>query len=113
MYKVDAMVIGGDLAGKSLVPIIDIGGGKYKIMDEIVGREVLEEYIKMFKAQGTYYTITDERGYNEIAEDKKVLDKIFLKAMVERLEEWVRLAEERLKDSGIKIYTILGNDDPK
>jgi Icc-related predicted phosphoesterase len=31
IYKVDGLIIGGDIAGKALVPIIDLGNGKYNV----------------------------------------------------------------------------------
>jgi len=30
MYEVNALVIGGDIAGKALHPIIDLGNGRYE-----------------------------------------------------------------------------------
>jgi Icc-related predicted phosphoesterase len=39
------------------------------------------------------------------------VDAVFARAMAEGLEAWLRLAEDRLADSGIRIYVMLGNDD--
>ena len=36
IYKVNYLIIGGDIAGKYLTPIVDIGEGKYMIDDKIV-----------------------------------------------------------------------------
>jgi len=112
MLKVDTLIIGGDLAGKSLIPIIDLGNGKYQVEDKIVGKEGLTEITKRFKSEGKYFTIVDERGYRELAENKKVLDEEFKRAIIERLEEWAKIAEEKLKGTNLVIYTNLGNDDP-
>lgn len=112
MTKSDVLIIGGDLAGKVLVPIIDIGQGKFKVQDKIVGREGLEEIIKNFKATGIYYTIVDEKGCNELNENQKVLEEEFKRAIIGRLEEWSKIAQEKLKDTNLIIYTNLGNDDP-
>ncbi|MBB5254051.1 metallophosphoesterase family protein [Sulfurisphaera ohwakuensis] len=112
MVKADVLIIGGDLAGKSLVPIIELKDGKFKVENNLVGREGLEKIIKSYKSNGTYYTIVDEKGYEELSQNKKVLEEEFKRVMIERLEEWDRIAHEKLKDTKLVIYTNLGNDDP-
>ncbi|AAK42836.1 hypothetical protein SULI_02695 [Saccharolobus solfataricus] len=112
MTKADTLIIGGDLAGKSLVPIIDIGNSKFKIEDKIVGKEGVDEIIKKYKSSGVYYTIVDQKGLTELNENRKSLDEEFKRVILERLQEWDRIAEEKLKGTNLKIYTNLGNDDP-
>ncbi|MUN29126.1 metallophosphoesterase family protein [Sulfuracidifex metallicus] len=112
MYKVDALVIGGDLAGKTLVPIVDVGEGKYEIQGEQVGKEGLSTVIQEFKKSGTYYTIVDKKEYKEMLEDKRKVDERFNEAIKNVLEDWVSIAKEKLKDNPIPLYVNLGNDDP-
>jgi len=112
MTKAEVLIIGGDLAGKILVPIIDIGNGKFKVEDKIVGREGLEGVIREYKSTGVYFTIVDEKGYLELNENRRALDDEFKRVIIERLQEWERIAEEKLKGTELKIYTNLGNDDP-
>jgi uncharacterized protein len=40
------------------------------------------------------------------------LDALFLTLISERLQQWLELADERLRPRGIPIYWMLGNDDP-
>ncbi len=112
MYKVDALIIGGDLAGKTLVPIVDIGEGKYDIQGQTVGKEGLSGVIQEFKKEGTYYTIVDKKEYKEMLEDKKKVDDKFNSAIKQVLEDWIMIGEEKLKDYKVPIYVNLGNDDP-
>ncbi|BFH73993.1 metallophosphoesterase [Sulfurisphaera javensis] len=112
MIKADVMIIGGDLAGKALIPIIDIGNGKYEVDSTQVGKEGLETVIKQIKANGNYYVIVDKKEYDEMVQDKRKVDEAFKNAIQERLKEWIQLAEERYKDTKIPIYFNLGNDDP-
>ncbi len=112
MLKVDFLIIGGDLAGKALVPIVDIGNGKYRVLDREVGKDGLGEVIKGFKNDGTYYTFVDQKGYELLNEDKRSLDEAFVNAIKERLMEWDSIAEEKLKGTNMKVYANLGNDDP-
>lgn len=112
MTKADVLIIGGDLAGKALIPIVDLGEGKYRVEDKVVGREGLDAIIKDYKSKGTYYTIVDERGYRELEENNKMLEEEFKRVILERLNEWDKIAEEKLRDTTHVIYTNLGNDDP-
>ncbi|MEJ2776101.1 metallophosphoesterase [Sulfolobaceae archaeon RB850M] len=112
MFKVDVMIIGGDLAGKALIPIIDLGKGKYEINGEVVGREGLQVITQRIRNEGNYYVITDKKGYEELVNDKSKLDEAFKQAIIERLREWIKIAEERYAGTNIPIYVNLGNDDP-
>jgi Icc-related predicted phosphoesterase len=71
MFKVDVMIIGGDLAGKVLIPIVDLGEGKYEINGEVVGREGLQVITQRIRNEGNYYVITDKKGYEELVNDKR------------------------------------------
>jgi hypothetical protein len=55
----------------------------------------------------------DKKEFEEIQDDKRKQDEIFKQAMIERVREWVKIADERLKDLGIPLYVNLGNDDPE
>jgi len=87
MFKVDVMIIGGDLAGKALIPIIDLGEGKYEINGEVVGREGLQVITQRIRNEGNYCVITDKKGYEELVNDKSKLDEAFRQAIIERLRE--------------------------
>lgn len=113
LFKADVLIVGGDIAGKALIPIVDLGNGKYEVQGELVGKEGLEEVQNRLENSGTYYTIVDRKGLEELQGDKKKLDEEFKRAMVERAEKWVKIAEERLKGTGVPLYVNLGNDDPE
>ncbi|AWR98923.1 metallophosphoesterase family protein [Metallosphaera hakonensis] len=112
IYKVNYLIIGGDIAGKSLTPVIDLGEGKYLIDGRSVGREGLKEITAEIRKQGNYYTIVDRRDYEEMKHDKRKVDEAFKIAMIEVVRSWSQIAEEKLKDVNIPLYVNLGNDDP-
>jgi Icc-related predicted phosphoesterase len=58
----------------------------------------------------TYVVSQDEK--NDLESDPRKLDEVYDRLAIERLEKWLRLAEERLKDTGVKVYMTGGNDDP-
>ncbi|NON63385.1 metallophosphoesterase [Acidianus sp. RZ1] len=113
MYKVNALIIGGDLAGKTLIPIVDLGNGKYEVEKKEIGKEGLNEAIKSIRDRGGYYTIVDKKGLDELREDKKKLDEAFKTAISDVLRSWCKIVEEKLKEVNIPLYVNLGNDDPE
>ncbi|AEB95335.1 metallophosphoesterase [Metallosphaera cuprina Ar-4] len=112
IYKVNYLIIGGDIAGKSLTPIVELGEGKFEINGNVVGREGLKQITDEIRKQGNYYTIVDKRGLKEMKADKRKVDEAFKNSMIEVLRNWGRIAEEKLKDTEIPLYVNLGNDDP-
>ncbi len=113
MYKVDALIIGGDLAGKALYPIVDLGEGKFEVDSRVVGREGLQQVIAEIRNSGNYYVITDKKGLEAMKEDKRQLDEAFKNAISEVLRNWIKIAEEKLSDFNVPLYYNLGNDDPE
>jgi Icc-related predicted phosphoesterase len=112
MYRADVMIIGGDLAGKALVPILNLGEGKYEIDGKVVGREGLDQYVKELRRRGDYHVIVDRKGLQELNEDPRKRDKAFQQAMEDVLRDWFRITEEKTKERRIPFYVNLGNDDP-
>ena len=112
-FKVDAFIIGGDLAGKVLYGIVDLGNGKYKLEDKEFGREGLQKVIEEIRSTGNYYVIVDQKEFEEMQNNKKLVEEKFREAMVSVLRGWIKIAEEKLKGTNIPIYVTLGNDDPE
>ncbi|TRM77497.1 hypothetical protein DJ531_07725 [Sulfolobus sp. A20-N-F6] len=113
LYKVDALIIGGDIAGKSLVPIIDLGNNKFLIDNKEISSSELNTITEKFKNEGTYYAILSKKEFDEAVGNKKVQEELFKVAMISTLRDWIRIADERLKENKIPIFVNLGNDDPE
>jgi len=118
-YGVDAIILGGDIIGKIVVPIVERGDGT--LIADFLGerkfvqandQEALEKLKWAIKNNGFYPFPIDEEKFSLIKSDDQKKAAIFEQAIVESLEGWVRIAEERLKGSGIKCYITPGNDDP-
>ncbi len=113
-YQADVLIMGGDITGKAIVPVVDVGNGF--VVEELTGNRVLDEAeVKSVEAaardKGFYpYRLTrDELG--EIYADPTKVDDLFHKVMRESLERWIELAEDRLANTGIKLFVMIGNDD--
>jgi uncharacterized protein len=116
-YPADALVMGGDLTGKALVPIARAGDGSYRarvIGEERVARtaEELDQMQQAISTNGMYPLIVDEGEARLLAEDSSRRDRVFEQALLDELRLWVKLADERLADTDTHAYVIPGNDDP-
>jgi uncharacterized protein len=116
-YPADALVMGGDLTGKALVPIVREGDGSYRarvIGESRIARtaEELDQMQQAISTNGMYPLIVDRDEAHRLAEDSDRRDRAFEAAMLAELRLWVELADERLAPAGIRAYVIPGNDDP-
>lgn len=115
-YGVSVLVLGGDITGKMIVPIIkdseggydcEYGGNKYKIRSD----NQLAETIKSIKDSGFYPHIVDRVEFDELSAKPELVKELFRRLMRESVEGWMKLAEERLEGTGISCYVSPGNDD--
>ncbi len=115
IYKADILILGGDITGKALVPILEKGDGTYTLEFSgkkiQVGKEGLEDLKKRIENSGQYYYVAGEEELKRIEENKEELERIFDSLMIERLRSWIGLAEERLKGREVECYISPGNDD--
>jgi Icc-related predicted phosphoesterase len=115
-YEADVLILGGDMTGKAIVPIIDKGGGKFRAVlleqEFILDGEVeANEMVKKIKSRGYYpYRLTPD----ELAELNQSPDKVhdlFLKEALKTAEQWMTYAAEKLSGTGIRVFAAPGNDD--
>jgi len=115
-YKADVLVLGGDITGKMIIPIVEQGDGsstaQYLGSDVVLKtKEEVEALEKNIKLIGAYYYHTNEAELAELRQDKLKIDKLFEKLIRARVEEWIAVTEERLAGTDIKCMINPGNDD--
>jgi Icc-related predicted phosphoesterase len=115
VYQVNVLVMGGDLTGKQLIPVVEQTDGTFKVSYqgsiETVSKEDLDGKMTMLTNSGQYPYLTNLAEMEELKQDRSKVESIFRRLMLERLEKWMILANERLKGSGITLYLTGGNDD--
>ena len=115
-YQAGILILGGDITGKMIVPIVQQRDGTYiaeflgsqHIMETVQDKEALEKHIRN---NGFYPYLTTHAETEKLQNDKKFFDELFSKLMAEGVKRWVSIAEERLKGSKVKCYISPGNDD--
>jgi len=115
-YEADALLLGGDLTGKAIVPLVANGRafhGRF-LGDEVEAEEGegLTELEQKIANAGYYAYRCDREEEEALGGDAEARDRLFLRLMQERLERWLALAEERLSPRGVPCYVNAGNDDP-
>ena len=115
-YGTDVLILGGDMTGKAIVPIIDQGGGKYKVtlleQETILeSREEVDKMVATIQDRGYYPYLTNPDEVGEILATSGRSDELFLQEAVKTMQHWMEYADARLEVSGIRCYVCPGNDD--
>jgi uncharacterized protein len=115
-YEVDVLVLGGDIAGKMVVPILDLGNGAYRatiqaITHELDGTQEVAEFEKRAAKLGSYTAVVTTEDYGAMAADASLVDTLYHRLATERMRHWIEFAEDRLAGTGIRCYITGGNDD--
>ena len=116
VYNVDVGILLGDLTGKVLIPLIEKGPdcwettlmGQYT---EVTGQEELQKLKKTIELMGYYWVHQTREEFEAYKADPKKIDALFKDQVLQRMREWIALADERLSNSPYKVYMAPGNDD--
>jgi uncharacterized protein len=115
-YGADVVVLGGDMTGKALVPIVDDGGGRWHATllenrHELYGEEEATRFEDAVRRRGYYPFRTTPDELREYEGDPERADHFFHEQMLATVERWMALADERLEGTGIRAFVCPGNDD--
>lgn len=114
-YDAQALVLGGDLTGKAVVPIVHEANRWHasflnRVYDLATEAEV-EELEKAIRFGGSYPYRTEPEEVRRLDSEPDYLKVIFDQLMRAAVERWMDIASERLAHSEVKMYVIAGNDD--
>ena len=114
-YDVDTLILGGDVSGKAVVPVVAHPGGflvRQFSGDRVLTAEETEAAETRIRDMGFYpYRTTDEE-LDATWDQPDAVNRVFLTLMRQTLTRWLDLAEQRLAGTGIRLYAMTGNDDP-
>jgi uncharacterized protein len=115
-YEADVLICGGDLMGKTVVPIVaGAGGSRYAYLHGQRQNFASAAEIAGFKVtlgkSGTYAVECDQDEYQSLEQDKDAIERLFNKLAAQRLEDWIGFAAERLAGTGVRCFLGGGNDD--
>jgi uncharacterized protein len=116
-YDVQALIMGGDLTGKAIVPIESCHDGSFKttfIGETRSGRTAkeLEELVQAIRFNGMYPWLAPAAEIARLRDDPSARGALLEETMVVELRRWIDLADERMAGYGIDVFVMPGNDDP-
>jgi len=115
-YKANAVILGGDMTGKEVVPLVKQPDGSISsdflgIHTSLNGKEELDAHVKHIKDTGYYPFDTTPQEMSELSKSSEKANEVFRGLMIQRIQEWVQIAEKNLRGTGIRFIVAPGNDD--
>jgi Icc-related predicted phosphoesterase len=114
-YGAQAIILGGDMTGKAVVPVVKESDGSHRASiannDRHVTDNELPALLDEIRFNGFYPYVTTPGELAQVEADPDGKAGLFRNAIRESLIHWMSLAEERLKPLGTKVYISPGNDD--
>jgi uncharacterized protein len=116
-YKVDAAIMGGDLTGKAIIPVIRQADSSYAahFLGEsrtAATRQALDDLLEAIRFNGMYPWVTDADEVRRYAQDAGLQDLLFDRTIDREVRQWVTIADERLSGLTTQVLVMAGNDDP-
>jgi Icc-related predicted phosphoesterase len=115
-YRVQVLVMGGDLTGKALVPLVRRGGSH---TCSFMGRELtastqaeIDELSRLINHNGLYARCMEEDEITRLESDAQYREQVLREVLTESIARCLQKAVDKLKGTGIRCYIMPGNDDP-
>jgi Icc-related predicted phosphoesterase len=114
VYEADVLLLGGDIAGKGLVPMRARNGTLHASVrgESVAVPDSAEERLRAdINRLGFYGVRVDDAGAGRLAEDPAYVERVFREQITEQVERWCELAAKRLSPE-VRCIITPGNDDP-
>src|ERR1700685_2587365 len=114
VYEADVIILGGDFAGKAIVPVLTENGS---LRAQVGGEEVTvpesewERLAADLGKAGLYPVRMESSELARLAGDGAALRRLFRTEIAAQMQRWCDLAAERL-DPSVRCIITPGNDDP-
>ncbi|HLM90079.1 MAG TPA: hypothetical protein VK284_13850 [Streptosporangiaceae bacterium] len=115
-YKADMVVLGGDVTGKIMVPIVATRPGHWELT--FAGQRVqldtqaeLDEIKRKIRDRGYYPAVMSGDELDSLNEEDGSVDRRFTQEMTKGLETWLDMADSKLRGGEIPCILNGGNDD--
>jgi uncharacterized protein len=116
-YEVDALIMGGDLTGKAIIPVEERRDHTFRA--QFLGEEriatddrQLAELLDAIRYNGMYPWRATSDEIVRHRDDDGLRESLFHEVILAELRRWIELADERMADYGIDVFVMSGNDDP-
>ena len=115
-YQADALVLGGDMTGKAIVPVVLEHPARAKAvllgsLYELEGEAAILDFEKQVRSRGYYPARMDSAERDHLANNPDALHARFVSLVCQVMEQWLDMADQRLP-AGVPCIVCPGNDDP-
>ena len=115
-YGADVLVLGGDMTGKAIVPVVEQGAGLYKTTllqqdFELHGADELADMLKRIRSRGYYPYLTNPDEIAELSKNPDQVYNLFISEALKVIQQWMDIATRKLAGTGMRVYVSPGNDD--
>ncbi len=113
-YKADLVVLGGDVTGKVMVPIVAYPGyWEVSVRGErrrLETREELQETMQQLRDRGSYPAIVTRDELDALSTEHAITQR-FNAEMTHSLDRWLDMADGKLRGGAVPCILNGGNDD--
>lgn len=115
-YEADVLILGGDMTGKAVVPIVQQANQTYRasLLEQeytLHTEDELRELEKRIKSRGYYPYRTTPEEMRDLEDKPEQVEALFETQALKTLESWLEFAARKLKGTSIRCYVCPGNDD--
>ena len=115
-YKADMVILGGDVTGKVMVPIVSLRPGHWEVT--FGGQRVqldteaeLDNIKRKIRDRGYYPAVMSGDELDSLNAEDGSVDRRFTQEMTKGLETWLDMADGKLRGGEIPCILNGGNDD--
>jgi uncharacterized protein len=114
-YKADLVVLGGDVTGKMMVPIVahqgywqvTVRGQEHRLETQ----QELDDIQRQIRNTGSYPAIVSPDELQQLSKEEGAVDRRFTVEMTRSLDRWLDMADGKLRGGEIPCILNGGNDD--
>jgi len=115
-YGADVIVLGGDMTGKAIVPIVHQGNNTFRTVlleQEFIlhSEDEVTDMVKRIRSRGYYPYRTTPDEIQELNRTPEQVSHIFAREVLKTAEQWLANADKKLEGTGIRCFVAPGNDD--
>jgi uncharacterized protein len=114
-YKADLVILGGDVTGKVMVPIVahqgywqvTVRGQEHRLETQ----QELDDIQRQIRNTGSYPAIVSPDELQQLSKEEGAVDRRFTVEMTRSLDRWLDMADGKLRGGEIPCILNGGNDD--
>jgi Icc-related predicted phosphoesterase len=114
-YKADLVVLGGDVTGKAMVPIVAHNGYWQVTLrgetQRLESKQELDDVVARIRNSGFYPAVVSPDELNHLSGDEGAVSERFTTEMISSLDRWLDMADGKLRGGDIPCILNGGNDD--